>query len=151
MMQLTPVRCGNAECRIPLDEPPNLPFDQRVSCPKCGAISRCFEVGVSCHVTITCDITVEHITLQVRQEARWRGMTVEEYLTALKGSVEVIQDFEELIKSQIRLVLRLWTMGEISPEELIRALPAVDRPPSELTGIPDGDYSPLCTGIIWKD
>jgi len=54
MMQ--PVRCGNVECRIQLDEPQNLPSDLRQPCPRCGAVSRCFEDSACSHVTLACHL-----------------------------------------------------------------------------------------------
>jgi hypothetical protein len=51
----------------------------RVPCPKCGAVTRCFESGVILFATATPVVKVERITLQVQQEARRRGMTVEEF------------------------------------------------------------------------
>src|SRR6185437_11661325 len=41
----TEVRCGG--CKQPLEEPPNLPAEQRQPCPACGARTRAFDVSVS--------------------------------------------------------------------------------------------------------
>jgi hypothetical protein len=37
-----PVRCGNTECGIVLDEPPNVPQNERVPCPECGSLARIY-------------------------------------------------------------------------------------------------------------
>lgn len=74
-------------------------------------------------------VKVEHITLQVQQEARRRGMTVEEFRAALEGPIGVIWDPEQLTKKQVLLALRLFTMGEISGGRFLRALPVEFRPP----------------------
>ncbi len=43
------VLCG--ECKIQLEEDPNLPAKERAPCPKCGAVSRTFHVSI--HDTVT--------------------------------------------------------------------------------------------------
>lgn len=152
-MQLTPVRCGNAECGIPLDEPPDLPFDQRIPCPRCGTVARCFEVGISLHVraTATFDMKIERDATQAQREAWLRGLTVEDFLAGLDGAVEIVWDHTRLKKMQVLHALRLFTMGEIGPERFIRALPVEYRPPYDDSGISPRDFEPLCSGIIRKD
>lgn len=73
-------------------------------------------------------VKVEHITLQVQQEARQRGMTVEEFRAALEGPTGVIWDPEQLTKKQVLLALRLFTMGEISGGRFLQALLVEFRP-----------------------
>ena len=43
------VSCG--ECKVPLEEDPNLPTNERTPCPNCGSVSRLFHVSI--HDTVT--------------------------------------------------------------------------------------------------
>jgi len=44
------VHCG--ACQAELDEDPHAPAEQRGPCPRCGSVSRHFEVGISDTITL---------------------------------------------------------------------------------------------------
>ncbi|HEY8844896.1 MAG TPA: hypothetical protein VIM23_13430 [Gaiellaceae bacterium] len=46
-----PVRCG--QCRTILEEPPNVPRDERLPCPKCGSRTRLYSQPLEARVTAT--------------------------------------------------------------------------------------------------
>jgi hypothetical protein len=86
------------------------------------------------------------------QEARNRGVTVDEYLELTEGPVEIVEDPIELEKLQAGLAYRLYMLNEISILRLVRALPLRYRSePYTRTGIEDDDFKPLCMGISRKD
>jgi len=43
------VSCG--KCKIPLEEDPHLPSNERILCPNCGSVTRLFHVSI--HDTVT--------------------------------------------------------------------------------------------------
>jgi hypothetical protein len=67
---------------------------KRLPCPKCGGVSRAFDVGVKFFATLTATVgmTIERNMPQAQQQAVLRGMTVGEFLAALEGSVEIVWD-----------------------------------------------------------
>jgi hypothetical protein len=48
------VRCGNLECRRPLDDPLNLFQSERIACPQCGSLSRLYSQSLDAdHVKVS--------------------------------------------------------------------------------------------------
>jgi hypothetical protein len=49
-----PVRCG--KCRAELDEPMNVPLDERQPCPRCGSRSRLYSQTLTARATATASL-----------------------------------------------------------------------------------------------
>jgi len=48
-----PIRCGNPSCAAVLEEPPNVPYEARLPCPKCGSRARLYSQTLEARVTAT--------------------------------------------------------------------------------------------------
>jgi len=93
----------------------------------------------------------EQVLVTVQRDAADRGMTVNEYMTALATSEGVVTDPQRLRKLQAVHAWNLYALGEISFLRLFQGLPPEHRPmPFERTGVPDDDFKPLFTGITRK-
>ncbi|MEP6910578.1 MAG: hypothetical protein ABI896_09145 [Actinomycetota bacterium] len=50
---MEPVRCGNLLCGVLLKEPENIPFADRVPCPRCGSRRRLYSRMLAGQITAT--------------------------------------------------------------------------------------------------
>ncbi len=48
-----PVRCGNPSCGLVLDEPENVPYEERQPCPECRSRERLYSRTLEARVTAT--------------------------------------------------------------------------------------------------
>lgn len=53
-----PVRCGNQTCGIVLDEPPNVPENDRTPCPACGSRARLYSKTLTDTVNVAAGIRI---------------------------------------------------------------------------------------------
>jgi hypothetical protein len=48
-----PIRCGNPSCAAVLEEPRNVPYEERLPCPKCRSRERLYSRTLEARVTAT--------------------------------------------------------------------------------------------------
>ncbi len=64
-----PVRCGNPSCGRVLDEPENLPSEERQPCPTCGSRTRLYSQTLEARVTATATLVPTAVVATVAAAA----------------------------------------------------------------------------------
>lgn len=81
------VRCGNAECGIVLDEPPNVPQDERVPCPNCGSRARLYSKHLTGEVKAVGSV---RILMQPHLWVWWAEIAIDQERLAREARAEAL-------------------------------------------------------------